>query len=907
MKNNAKMLENVWKDYIFDTNKCYIDNYYITLALDKFWEDVIVKIQKGQMFVVQFKVKNSDGMFRSISYIQISNKDEFDKLIEIFKTFWLIRSDDYHQWKIDHIVFCYKILSIAHSTQIKSIKSNYHINDTAAKEFSSMNKFYGFNLPNTMDFSTWGKFTYINKEWTKAHIKMLNSNIVYHLCIKENYYICELLVLGKSILSFKDIMKDVNELSTFTRMIKNQEYEFINGVIVLKQIKKETKFLKSIKPSLYRSDKFITMDLETRTIKGEMIPFCVSLFDGVNLASFYLSDYNNSNEMLISSVKYLMKSKYHNYKVYIHNFSHFDAIFLIRILSSLTDVIRPIIRENRIIDLKFKFKAQMQISGHTYYSIYFRDSYLLLPLSLQKLAINFEVENKGMFPFKFVNDENISLDYDGIIPLIDYFDDLTNTNEDEKQLYIKKYTDYYLSFNNNSWNLRSECVKYCEQDVKTLYQIIDKFSKEIYKLFRLDILKYPTLSSLAFGIYRSSFLGDYKIPLIDGNIFKDIKKGYTGGSVDVYKPYGENIWHYDVNSLYPFVMKQFEMPVGTPIYFEGDITIVHSATKPFGIFEVEVETPSDLKIPLLQSRFKMKDGYRTIAPLGKWKGTFFSEELYAAVEYGYKFKILRGYLFDKSFIFGEYVDFLYNIKSNSKKDSAHYIISKLLLNSLYGRLGMNPISENHLIISLDQVVDYYKKYKVTNVIDLKNGKELISFFDETIESECSKSLNISIPISTAVTGYARMVMTKYKHLDNTIIYYTDTDSIFINRELDPLLVGDKIGQMKLEHVFKKAIFLSPKAYGGIYFKNGKEQEFIKIKGLKTSIKFNELLGLLNKDSSIILNQEKWHRNISQANILVKEDSYKLIITENKRQLIYDSNGKFIDTLPLITINGEFKT
>jgi hypothetical protein len=68
------------------------------------------------------------------------------------------------------------------------------------------------------------------------------------------------------------------------------------------------------------------------------------------------------------------------------------------------------------------------------------------------------------------------------------------------------------------------------------------------------------------------------------------------------------------------------------------------------------------------------------------------------MNHGYKFEILRGYIFDKQYIFKEYVNFLYNLKMNSLKDSPDYIISKLLLNCLYGRLGMNPFIENHKIV-----------------------------------------------------------------------------------------------------------------------------------------------------------------------------------------------------------------
>jgi len=47
-----------------------------------------------------------------------------------------------------------------------------------------------------------------------------------------------------------------------------------------------------------------------------------------------------------------------------------------------------------------------------------------------------------------------------------------------------------------------------------------------------------------------------------------------GGRTDMFIPqnnHDEKIYAYDVNSLYPFAMSNFEMPVGFPIYFEGDV------------------------------------------------------------------------------------------------------------------------------------------------------------------------------------------------------------------------------------------------------------------------------------------------------------------------------------------------
>src|SRR3978361_1666940 len=92
-------------------------------------------------------------------------------------------------------------------------------------------------------------------------------------------------------------------------------------------------------------------------------------------------------------------------------------------------------------------------------------------------------------------------------------------------------------------------------------------------------------------------------------------------------------------------MKNYPMPVGEPIFFEGDISHLGAESgyniinKPYGFFEVEITAPKSMKIPLLQSRVKTENGIRTVAPLGTWTGTYYSEELHNAQKYGYKFKM----------------------------------------------------------------------------------------------------------------------------------------------------------------------------------------------------------------------------------------------------------------------------
>lgn len=221
------------------------------------------------------------------------------------------------------------------------------------------------------------------------------------------------------------------------------------------------------------------------------------MYDGINITNFYLDDYNSSIEMLNDAIFSLLRRKYNNYKVYIHNLSNFVGIFLLCVLCKLNKETKPIMRDNKIIEIKFKFGK---------YTLFFRDSYLLLPSSLSFLTKNFNVEDKEIFPIFFLDDENIKLNYSGLVPSINCFKNITSD----------KYKKYCAKFKKSEWNLRAESLKYCNQDVISLHKVILNFANIIFELVRLDMFKYSTLPSLAFAIFRSNFLNDTKIPIILG-------------------------------------------------------------------------------------------------------------------------------------------------------------------------------------------------------------------------------------------------------------------------------------------------------------------------------------------------------------------------------------------------------
>lgn len=160
---------------------------------------------------------------------------------------------------------------------------------------------------------------------------------------------------------------------------------------------------------------------------------------------------------------------------------------------------------------------------------------------------------------------------------------------------------------------------------------------------------------------------------------------------------------------------------------------------------------------------------------------------------------------------------------------------------------------------------------------------------------------INVAIASAITSYARIHMSQFKNNPDFKLYYTwrsqDTDSGVFNKPLPDHMIGTTLGQVKLEHVINKAVFLAPKVYG---FIDTEGNEIIKVKGLKSNviktIHFSDLEALLLQDSTRELTQEKWNKQLFEGTISTSDQLYTLKATSNKRQPIYN-NGIFDNTKP----------
>lgn len=242
-----------------------------------------------------------------------------------------------------------------------------------------------------------------------------------------------------------------------------------------------------------------------------------------------------------------------------------------------------------------------------------------------------------------------------------------------------------------------------KQDIRLLGGVMQKAQSIYWELFKVDIVDWITVSSVALGIFRMNFYNEELCYIHIPNRNEDsfIRRGYYGGHTDAYIPKGENLYYYDVNSLYPFIMKEYHIPGGKPVWVSNlNNTDLDSI---YGFIEAYVECPDSIERPFLPYRKNKETGL--LFPTGKWNGVYYSEEFKYARKLGYTIIPLRGYLFQKTESpFIGYVSSLFNNRLQAKKDgnNAMSFVYKLLMNSLYGRFGINPKSMKTIIGDINE-------------------------------------------------------------------------------------------------------------------------------------------------------------------------------------------------------------
>jgi len=128
----------------------------------------------------------------------------------------------------------------------------------------------------------------------------------------------------------------------------------------------------------------------------------------------------------------------------------------------------------------------------------------------------------------------------------------------------------------------------------------------------------------------------------------------------------------------------------------------------------------------------------------------------------------------------------------------------------------------------DDIMDFVPLDEKVMVIYRTHQKDVNTLLDGHKETH-----NVSISIAAAITAYARIHMSQFKNNNSFNLFYSDTDSVYIDKPLDDSLVNDKIlGKLKLENIIKKGIFLAPKVY---YLETEDDKIIYKVKGLNMKL------------------------------------------------------------------------
>src|SRR6516165_9663206 len=300
-----------------------------------------------------------------------------------------------------------------------------------------------------------------------------------------------------------------------------------------------------------------------------------------------------------------------------------------------------------------------------------------------------------------------------------------------------------LDFSDIQYNL--ETIQYNEQDCRCLYEVIERFFEET------GIMS-ETFATHALRIWRKEFLKQtlWKPPQ---KVLDFVRRAYHGGRVEVFKHTSDMLFAYDVNSMYPYVM---QFPV--PVRYLGQAKKLKD--KYYGFVEATVTTP-DIYMPCLPVHLE-----KLYFPVGRIRNVWTMEELREAETRGAVIeRIHQAYYFEAESLFSEYVQKLYALKKTAKSEATR-LISKGLLNALYGKFGQNPTKK---IYCLERNAPS-GAYPIMDPDGYPSG---FAYYERT-----SHSAYLLPHLACAVTSKSRLHL--LSRLDDST-YYCDTDSVFTSR------------------------------------------------------------------------------------------------------------------------------
>ncbi len=443
---------------------------------------------------------------------------------------------------------------------------------------------------------------------------------------------------------------------------------------------------------------------------------------------------------------------------------------------------------------------------------------------------------------------------------------------------------------------------YCMRDTEIIYVFIKELIEFLEKE-NLSKLK-ATAGSLSLNIFRHKFYDSEKHPIFIHDWKKAIlleRNSYRGGITDCFQ-LGEKLETYklDINSMYPKVMESSFLPYK----FISWLNYTHKTQEQlFSYYNKYKETHGIIAKVIVN----IPEEYAyIISDFGLGKSSFCfgnnieitlcSPELNFVEKYGKIIKILEISIYQIRRIFRQFVKYFYKLRMEYKRNGNDIYVEfcKLILNTLYGKFGQKETISKMLDKTDTEII----KYSDIILLMIERKKEVLGLtskdFEKTviylgtivdlcevylidkklyiIQQTSNNSEDSFVAVSSFITSYSRMMLIDYiLQAKRENVYYSDTDSLFVNKQGYKNLLPDideyKIGKLKLEEIGSCKIY-APKFYDF--------NENRKIKGIRQK---NSIL-LEETDKRVLYEVEQWQR----AKTAFKENKYQeQIIAKVKKQ------------------------
>lgn len=371
-----------------------------------------------------------------------------------------------------------------------------------------------------------------------------------------------------------------------------------------------------------------------------------------------------------------------------------------------------------------------------------------------------------------------------------------------------------------------EIVSYLKGDCVYLYEILQK-QFEVYgqKL---------TLSSSAFDFWHKEKSNLKKKPRTSKYFFQNFKPFYYGGRVECFNKgiIKDDFEVFDINSAYPYAM-QSEHPYGEEYKILNKLP-----EKGLEQCFIDFEGISNGALPFREKKglsFPVDNEIRNYKITG-W-------ELKQGLELN-KIKIIkinRVYQFMASINFKSYVEHFYKEKSEYKnKDEARYLLSKLYLNTLYGKFGQSSLDHREYSLIERQYIQGYMNENYEYEAEINN----FALMSKPIPEGKMKFYNVAVAAS--ITGFVRAYL--FKHISQAIEpIYCDTDSLACRKFEGS--EGVELGEWEKEGDFEKGAIGGKKLYAFKY--KGENKYKISSKGAR--LNYKEIFSIANGEEIIYKN------------------------------------------------------